>query len=163
MGKKETELEIEQNIAAFVDEVKDLLSPEIWQNILMDCSKNELFLLWLLYREKEVNMTRAAEYMNVPLNTATGIVGRMEKREIVLRVRSEEDKRVVTIRLSAKGMEQILAIINELMYYGTQVLENFSQEELKLFFRMMDKLKMVMREEKEKQTQKRKVRKIPIS
>lgn len=163
MGKNETELEIEQNIAAFVDEVKDLLSPEIWQNILMDCSKNELFLLWLLYREKEVNMTRAAEYMNVPLNTATGIVGRMEKREIVLRVRSEEDKRVVTIRLSAKGMEQILAIINELMYYGTQVLENFSQEELKLFFRMMDKLKMVMREEKEKQTQKRKVRKIPIS
>ena len=163
MGKKETELEIEQNIAAFVDEVKDLLSPEIWQNILMDCSKNELFLLWLLYREKEVNMTRAAEYMNVPLNTATGIVGRMEKRGIVLRVRSEEDKRVVTIRLSAKGMEQILAIINELMYYGTKVLENFSQEELKLFFRMMDKLKMVMREEKEKQTQKRKVRKIPIS
>ncbi|WP_343247633.1 MarR family winged helix-turn-helix transcriptional regulator [Diplocloster hominis] len=163
MGKNETELEIEQNIAAFVDEVKDLLSPEIWQNILMDCSKNELFLLWLLYREKEVNMTRAAEYMNVPLNTATGIVGRMEKRGIVLRVRSEEDKRVVTIRLSAKGMEQILAIINELMYYGTKVLENFSQEELKLFFRMMDKLKMVMREEKEKQTQKRKVRKIPIS
>ena len=82
---------------------------------------------------------------------------------LVLRVRSEEDKRVVTIQLSTKGMEQILAIINEIMYYGTKVLENFSQEELNLFFRMMDKLKIVMKEEKEKQTQRRKVRKIPIS
>ncbi|MBU9726379.1 MarR family winged helix-turn-helix transcriptional regulator [Diplocloster modestus] len=163
MRKNETGQELEQNIAAFVDEVKELLAPEIWQNILLDCSKNELFLLWLLYREKEVNMTRAAEYMNVPLNTATGIVGRLEKRGIVLRVRSEEDKRVVTIQLSTKGMEQILAIINEIMYYGTKVLENFSQEELNLFFRMMDKLKIVMKEEKEKQTQRRKVRKIPIS
>ena len=163
MRKNETGQELEQNIAAFVDEVKELLAPEIWQNILLDCSKNELFLLWLLYREKEVNMTRAAEYMNVPLNTATGIVGRLEKRGIVLRVRSEEDKRVVTIQLSTKGMEQILAIINEIMYYGTKVLENFSQEELNLFFRMMHKLKIVMKEEKEKQTQRRKVRKIPIS
>ena len=163
MRKNETGQELEQNIAAFVDEVKELLAPEIWQNILLDCSKNELFLLWLLYREKEVNMTRAAEYMNVPLNTATGIVGRLEKRGIVLRVLSEEDKRVVTIQLSTKGMEQILAIINEIMYYGTKVLENFSQEELNLFFRMMDKLKIVMKEEKEKQTQRRKVRKIPIS
>ena len=61
MRKNETGQELEQNIAAFVDEVKELLAPEIWQNILLDCSKNELFLLWLLYREKEVNMTRAAE------------------------------------------------------------------------------------------------------
>ena len=89
MRKNETGQELEQNIAAFVDEVKELLAPEIWQNILLDCSKNELFLLWLLYREKEVNMTRAAEYMNVPLNTATCIVGWLEKRVIVLRVRSE--------------------------------------------------------------------------
>ena len=83
-------------------------------------------------------------YKRQPLNTATGIVGRLEKRGIVLRVRSEEDKRVVTIQLSTKGMEQILAIINEIMYYGTKVLENFSQEELNLFFRMMDKLKICL-------------------
>ncbi|MBU9743522.1 MarR family transcriptional regulator [Lachnospiraceae bacterium ASD3451] len=163
MKNNQLGLEIEQNIAAYVDEVKELLAPEIWQNILLDCSKNELFLLWLLYREKEVNMTRAAEYMNVPLNTATGIVGRMEKRDLVLRVRSAEDKRVVTIRLSEKGTEQIQSIISEMVYYGRKVLENFSREEMELFFRMMDKLKVVMKEEKEKKTQRRKVRKIPIS
>ena len=101
--------------------------------------------------------------MNVPLNTATGIVGRMEKRDLVLRVRSAEDKRVVTIRLSEKGTEQIQSIISEMVYYGRKVLENFSREEMELFFRMMDKLKVVMKEEKEKKTQRRKVRKIPIS
>ena len=38
MKNNQIGLEIEQNIAAYVDEVKELLAPEIWQNILLDLS-----------------------------------------------------------------------------------------------------------------------------
>ena len=39
----------EDFIFRYVDQVKEFLAPEIWQNLLMDCSKNEIFVLWLYF------------------------------------------------------------------------------------------------------------------
>jgi DNA-binding MarR family transcriptional regulator len=159
---KITATEFEQEIYRFVDSIKDLLSPEIWENILLDCSKNEILVLWLLYRQKEANMSQIAEYIHVPLNTATGIITRMEKRKLVIRERSIEDKRIVTIRLGEQGLAQIQAIIREISYYGTQVCAAFNQDEMDLFFRMMQKLMEIMRQERKTETAKSKIRKILI-
>lgn len=159
---KITAIEFEQEIYQFIDSMKDLLSPELWENILLDCTKNEMFVLWLLYRQGEVNMSQIAEYIHVPLNTATGIISRMEKRRLVIRQRSEEDKRIVTIRLGEQGSAQIQAVIREFSYYGKQVVAAFSQQEMELFFRMMKKLMEIMRQERKKDTGKTKIKKITI-
>lgn len=137
----------EQEIYQFIDKIKDLLSPQIWDNILLDCSKNEILILWLLYRRGTVNMSQIAEYIHVPLNTATGIVARMEKRELVIRERSAEDKRIVFIRSGTKGTEQMQAMIREFMHYGTLLMANFSQEEIILLLKMIDKLMGIMETE----------------
>ncbi len=152
----------EDYIFRYVDQIKEFLAPEIWQNLLMDCSKNEIFALWLLYVEKEVNMTRIAEYINVPLNTATGIVSRMEKRKLVIRQRSEEDKRIVTIRLGECGMQQIQLLLKEFMYYGQKVMEGFTEDELNIFFRMLNRFMEILKEEHNKKQEKPKVKKIII-
>ena len=34
----------------YVDEIKELLSSEIWENIFLNCSKNEILIFWLMYR-----------------------------------------------------------------------------------------------------------------
>ena len=47
-----------QLITGYIDEVKDLLSSEIWENIFMDLTKNEMLIFWLLYLKKEVRMMR---------------------------------------------------------------------------------------------------------
>ena len=91
---------ITQFVLDYVEEIKELLSSDLWENIFLNCSKNEVFVFWLLYRKNEVNMTEIADYIHVPLNTATGIIGRMEKDGLVVRTRSKEDKRVVNIRFS---------------------------------------------------------------
>lgn len=158
---KVTGAELEQEVYRFIDELKDMLSPRIWENLLLDCTKNELLILWLLYRQESVNMTGVADYIHVPLNTATGIIARMEKRQLVVRERSIEDKRIVTIKLGEKGREQIQAIFKEFMFYAGRILETCSEEEIGLFFHMMQKIMGIMKEErrKEKVT---KVRKIVI-
>ena len=98
--------ELEKSIFEYIDKIKDVLSADIWKNILLNCTKNELLILWLLYQQKEVTMTQAAEYIHAPLNTATGIITRMEKRNLLIRKRSEEDKRVVTLQLDDQGRVQ---------------------------------------------------------
>ena len=128
----------------------------------MECSKNEIFILWLLYRHEEVNMTQIADYIHAPLNTASGIITRMEKRKLVSRQRSQEDKRVVTITLGGKGEAQIQAIIKEVVFYGSKIMQSFSQEEIQIFTRMMDRVISIMKEEHMKDTVHTKVRKITI-
>lgn len=149
-------------IADYIEEVKELLSSDIWENIFLDCSKNEVLIFWLLYQRSEVNMTEIAEYIHVPLNTATGIINRMEKNELIVRTRSKEDKRVVLIGLSEKGMTQFQSLVNELMYYGMKVMSSFTKEEMNLFYKMTTKVKEILRQEKRKEDTPKKVRKIII-
>ncbi len=154
--------DLEEQIYEYVDQIKELLSPETWQNVLLDCSKNEILVLWLLYRTKEVNMTQIAEYIHVPLNTATGVVDRMEKKKLIVRSRSAEDKRVVTICMGAKGMEQIKEIVGEMTYYGTQVLQQFTSEEVRLMGKFMETVVQVMKQERKNEKSGKKIRKITI-
>ena len=86
---------LEDILFEYIDQIKVLISPETWENILLDCSKNELLILLLLYRRTNINMTQIAEYIEVPLNTATGIVARMEKKQMVCRERGKEDKELL--------------------------------------------------------------------
>ncbi len=146
----------------YVDEVKELLSSEIWENIFLNCSKNEILIFWLLYLKKEVNMTEIAEYIHVPLNTATGMIGRLEKNGLVERTRSAEDKRVVLIRFSAKGSRQFQKLMGELLRYGGKIFSEMTEEEVQLFFKMIEKAKRVLKEERKKEEPQKKVRKIVI-
>lgn len=131
---------LETMIFEYIDKIKYLLSPEIWGNELFNCSKNEVFVLLLLYRRSDVNMTQIADYLTVPLNTATGIVARMEKRDLLVRERSSEDKRVVTIKLTDSGRATIRDILNEMIRYGQLMMDSFTEEEAKLVFKLVDKV-----------------------
>lgn len=157
--------ELEQGIFEYIDKFKLLVSPQTWENVLMDCSKNEVFVMLLLYRKEQVNMTQIAEYIEVPLNTATGIVARMEKRKLLERRRSEEDKRVVTIQITDTGLTCVKSILNEFLHYGQIVLNKLTPEELKIGIQILEKIFEALGEEyaqSQKPVQDKKVRKIPI-
>lgn len=147
----------------YIDNIKDMLSSDIWSDILMDCSKNDLFVLWFLYRNKYANMTQIAEYINAPLNTVTGIINRMEKKKLVVRERSTEDRRVVSISLGEQGIAQIELIIKELTGYVLAAVNEFSEEEIELLIKVVKKLPDIMQSYNRKKTEVKKVRRISIT
>lgn len=151
-----------QTIIDYTNEIKELLSGDIWENIFRDCTKNEILIYWLLYQKDRVNMTEIADYIHVPLNTATGIVSRMEKNGTVERTRSSEDKRVVLIGFSPKGEKQFQGLVGEMIIYGTKIFSTLSEEEIELFIKLMNKVKTVLKEDKKKEASSKKIRKINI-
>ncbi|MBQ5851339.1 MAG: MarR family transcriptional regulator [Lachnospiraceae bacterium] len=159
---KQEEVRMQEDFFAFIDEIRELLSSDIWNNILLNCSKNEVFVFWLLYRKENVNMTEIAEYIHVPLNTATGIIAKMEKKGYIIRDRLKEDKRVVVVRLTEQGIAQVKALVDEITYYAVQTITEFSQEEMQLFFRMAKRFTNVLKKKRKKEEQTGKVRKIAI-
>ena len=162
LREHETSDEVLKGFTDYIEEIKELLSLDLWSNIFLNCTMNEVLIFWLLYQKGEVNMSEIADYIHVPLNTATGIVSRMEKKELIERIHSKEDKRIVLISFCDKGRAQFKQLVDELMSYGMKVLGTLTSEELNLLNSMMKKVKDVLKEERTKEEPVKKVRKITI-
>ncbi len=155
--------DLENSMFDLIDQVRIVFSQEVWDNIFMNCSKNEMFVLMLLYRQADVNMTQIAEYLNAPLNTVTGIVSRMEKKEMVQRIRSQQDKRVVTIILTDFGQKQISDIINMFLKYAQMVIGSLNPNELTMMSNIVGKvIALISSNQVEIAVEEKKLKKITI-
>lgn len=70
----------------------------------------------------------------------TGIIDRMEREGLVTRERSKEDRRVVYIKLTAKGRELAREIPVEPMEIFRSALESLSAQEMRDLMRIMTKV-----------------------
>lgn len=157
---------VEEFIFEILDQCKLLFFPEKWNKTFLDYSKNETFALFFVYRRGNANMTEIADYLGVPLNTATGIISRLEKRGVIKRERDVVDKRVVTIALSQEGMEFIAEQMKVLGHYYSLFMETLTEEEkgllLKLLSRFLDIISQDFMKKDASQEQKIKVKRIMI-
>jgi DNA-binding MarR family transcriptional regulator len=157
---------LEGFIFEVIDQFKFLFFPEQWNNTFLDYSKNEVFALFYIYRKGSANMTEIADYLGVPLNTATGIISRLEKRGVVGRERDMADKRVVTIAISEEGKSFMTSQVQELEHYYQLFMGSVTEDEKLVLFRIATKFFDIMTSElvKKEQVQetKKTIRKITI-
>ncbi|MGK0465284.1 MarR family winged helix-turn-helix transcriptional regulator [Clostridium sp.] len=158
---------IEEIIFDYIDEFKILFFPEQWSDIFLDFSKNEILALLLLYRKKKANMTEIAQYIIAPLNTATGVISRLEKKLMVERIRSVEDRRIVLITLTETAssiIEMEKAIITK---YFIKVYGTLTEDEISSALSIYKKIIEVFKEsvnpiKEEEEIPVRKIKKINI-
>src|SRR3990172_5450913 len=70
-------------------------------------SMTNMHVMWLLEHHGDLPMSRVADLLDVSLSNATGIVDRMEERGLVERIRVPDDRRVVLVRIAARGLEAL--------------------------------------------------------
>ena len=70
-------------------------------------SMTHMHVMWLLQHHGDLPMHRMAELLDVSFSNATGIVDRMEERGLVERIRVPDDRRVVLVRIAARGLEAL--------------------------------------------------------
>lgn len=121
--------DIETIIFDFIDEFKFLFFPDQWSTVFLDYSKNEILVLLYLYKKKTANMTELSEYICAPLNTATGVVSRLEKKNMVERIRGNEDRRVVNIVLTPAAEVFIDEEKKLFAYYFGEIYKVLTDEE----------------------------------
>jgi len=78
-------------------------------------SMTNLHVLGLLSRHGEMPMSKLADVLDVSFSNATGLIDRMEERGLLERVRVADDRRIVLVRLTAKG-ESTLEEVEVLRY-----------------------------------------------
>ncbi len=158
--------DFESIIFDYIDKFRFLLSPDQWSAAFLDYSKNEILSLLFLYRNSESNMTEIAEYINAPLNTATGVISRLEKKSMVERKRNSEDRRIVNIILTETAEEFIAKEKNVIQYYFQEIYKELTEEEKTAVLSVISKILAVFKNEKNtkefKDTTNKKVRRITI-
>lgn len=150
----------------FFENLRKIFYPEDWIDIDLSFSKSELFAMLLVERRQEVIMSRIAEYLNVSMSTATGIVERLVQGGYLERERSESDRRIVVVRLTDKGKTLITEVKEVIFTYIRVIAEALTEEEQELlrriFLKIMEVISRTNKEESKIAQEEKKVRKIEI-
>lgn len=103
-------------------------------------------LQWL-FEEGDMTIGELSNKMYLAFSTTTDLVDRMEKNNLVQRVKDPNDRRVVRIHLLDEGERIIDECIQKRQLYLKEVLVNFSHEEVQLLEKNLTKLHQDMRGE----------------
>ncbi|SDK41725.1 DNA-binding transcriptional regulator, MarR family [Sediminibacillus albus] len=101
-------------------------------------------LQWL-NEEGDLTIGELSNKINLAFSTTTDLVDRMEKNELVERIKDTSDRRVVRIHLLEKGKSIIQEVIIKRQEYLGEVLESVSNEEVGTLERILDLLHQQMK------------------
>ncbi|MFL0252504.1 MarR family winged helix-turn-helix transcriptional regulator [Clostridium neuense] len=158
-------IDLEGIIFSYIDEFKFLIFPDKWNSAFMDYSKNEIMVLIFLYRCKTANMTEISKYINAPLNTTTGVVSRLEKKNMIERIRSKEDRRIVEIILTSKGNKFVDKEKDIILGFTKKIYEKLTEDEKSAAVSIFSKVRSVLMEDmhsKDVKSSEKKIKKITI-
>ena len=105
-----------------------------------DITGPQLTVVKLLEQIGDLSLSELSERIRAQNSTVTGIIDRMEREGLVTRERSREDRRVVYIKLTAKGRELAEEIPVEPMVIFKGALESLTAQEVKDLMRILAKV-----------------------
>ncbi len=100
----------------------------------------EVNILILLGEREELIMTELAAMTDSPLSTATRIVDRLVKKNLVQRERSERDRRIVVIRASEQGKLLHQNMQEQHLAASYKMLQALTEEEREVYVGLVAKL-----------------------
>lgn len=85
-------------------------------------------------------MREVAEYLTVAVNSVTSIVDNLENKGLVLRQRSEEDRRVIRVELTIPGREIYKSLVEANLGLFRSMLGAFTEDEQEIFMVLFRKI-----------------------
>lgn len=100
-------------------------------------------LQWL-HESGDMTIGELSNKMYLAFSTTTDLVDRMEKNELVVRIRDEQDRRVVHIHLLQEGERIIEEVIEKRQNYLQDVLVDFDEAEVESLSKLLHRLHQQM-------------------
>ncbi|RNC29775.1 MAG: hypothetical protein AWM53_00393 [Candidatus Dichloromethanomonas elyunquensis] len=141
-------MELQKVLNYVLDNMHKVFFPEEWIRLDLTVSKTELLTMLVVERYGEVIMSEIADHINAPLSTTTGLVNRLVKNRYLQRERSEEDRRIVVIRLTEEGRTIVREFKQVITSNLKRINEILSEEEQETVFRIVMKLIDALRQNK---------------
>jgi len=109
----------------------------------LEISREEIRAMIILDSGQRIIMSNLAEALGVPLSTATHTVDRLVAKRLVVRNRSEKDRRVVQVEMSEYGRKLQASYRDKRRLMARSWLEPLSRDEREVFLKLMDKITLL--------------------
>ena len=117
-----------------------------------DLTGPQLTVVKMLEQIGDLSLSELSERIRAQNSTVTGIIDRMERENLVTRERSKEDRRVVYIRLTAKGRRLAEEIPVEPMEIFRSALESLTATEVRELVKILGKVAKRVRQTVRRET-----------
>jgi DNA-binding MarR family transcriptional regulator len=107
----------------------------------------QIFILIYLNKMSELRMTDVAKYLSVTTAAATGLVDRLVKGGHVARVYDPSDRRIIRIKLTAKGIGLVKKLIEHKVARIQEVFSKLSGKERDDYLRVLTRIKDIIAQE----------------
>ena len=111
-----------------------------------DLAGPQLTVVKMLEQVGDLSLSELSERIRAQNSTVTGIIDRMERENLVSRERSKEDRRVVYIRLTAKGRKLAEGVSVEPMEIFRRALESLTAAEVRDLVKILGKVARCVRQ-----------------
>ena len=111
----------------------------------MDLTKTQILILLALSGGRSLNMSQLSSYLASSKEQATRAVSPLVKDEYVTRFRSDENRKMVYVKLTEKGNQLILqekALVKE---YLSKRFESLSKEDQELFHQSLSNILTILK------------------
>lgn len=127
-------------LVRLVNEIWELEAKAIITDEFRDITNNDMHVIEAIGLEGGRNMSSVAKRLNITVGSLTTAVNHLVKKQYVDRSRSEEDRRVVLVKLTEKG---IAAFRHHAEYHRQMteaVLEKLDEEDMPVLMKVLDAL-----------------------
>jgi len=87
-----------------------------------------------------MKMNDIADYLNITLGAATSLVDKLERRQLVERIRSVEDRRIIYVQLTDAGREKLTALRNRVFSEAGVIFKQTSAEEMEQYVETINRI-----------------------
>jgi DNA-binding MarR family transcriptional regulator len=138
-----------QTLPEFVDKVSEIMSVisrEFYKHGTREFYKTRITLVQLalldtLVREGQSRMTDLARQLNVSTAAMTGIVARLVRDGYVSRIDDQADRRIIKVRLTAKGNKIFKAITDQRKKIFCKIFGIISERDREEYLRILTTVK----------------------
>lgn len=110
------------------------------KGLLAELGKQEIFMLKILGESKRISMTELADHASVALSSATGMVDKLVEKGFVTRERTEEDRRLVFVKLTKRGQTAFQQDLKLRRGLGMRMLSKLDEDEQEDLVRLLSKM-----------------------
>lgn len=109
-------------------------------------SIEDLFILKILGKDKEKKMFEVIQELNIDRNSFVTLISKLQQQQLILKLKSAEDKRVHVLSLTDKGKEVYEKMLQQEKEMLEVLLNDFSFNEEKAVLKFLVKIDMLHKE-----------------
>ncbi len=145
----------ELSLSEFADRISELM-PVIMREYMKNQGEEfhklkitmpQFFVLEFLYRSGECKMGDIAKFINVTTAAVTGIIDRLFRDGYVLRSSDSRDRRIVNIKLTAKGSKMVKNMVEHRKQVSVRMFGMISQGERSQYLSILTSIKDKIQEQ----------------